>query len=67
MNPPPNNPAVRKGQFLWMDEAGQQTYIQGLIRKVTERFYFSEKVIAGIVEELAPVLGEIVEYDDTCS
>lgn len=55
------NPQIRQGQFLWKDESGQKKYLQSLKRKISEGFYFSDKVISRVVEELAPVFHDNVE------
>ncbi|MFP4417397.1 MAG: hypothetical protein ACLFSB_09015, partial [Chitinispirillaceae bacterium] len=49
------NPAVRKGRFLWRDEKARERYLAALIRRINNGYYSTDKVLWGIVEELAPV------------
>ncbi len=63
MNAPQKNPAIRQGQFLWMDKTGQKHYLSSLKKKIEEGYYYSEKVISRIVEEIAPVMNDIVDQD----
>jgi hypothetical protein len=60
MPPVPENPNIRKGQFLWKEEREQRQYIETLTRRIAEGYYSSEKVLADIVEELAPVFNDNV-------
>ncbi len=53
------NPAIRQGQFLWMDDPERKQYIASLKKKISDGFYSSEKVISGVVDEIAPILHEI--------
>ena len=59
MNTPKINPANRKGQFLWRDTATQLKYITTLKKRISERYYFNERVFTRIADEIAPVLDEI--------
>ncbi|MBN1760618.1 MAG: hypothetical protein JW863_19980 [Chitinispirillaceae bacterium] len=59
MNTPKINPANRRGQFLWRDPATQSKYVIALKKRVSERYYFNERVFSRIVDEIAPVLNEI--------
>jgi hypothetical protein len=63
MNIPANNPAIRQGQFLWMDERTKREYLSILKQRISDGYYFSERVISRIVDELAPVINETVERD----
>jgi len=63
MNAPQRNPAIRQGQFLWMDEPAKRSYLSSLKKKIEEGYYHSEKVISRIVEEIAPVVDDIVDND----
>ena len=58
MPPIPENPNIRKGQFLWKDESEQRGYIEKLTRRISEGYYFSDKVLTDIVDELAPVFND---------
>ncbi len=60
MKAPERNPALRQGQFQWMDEPDKKGYLSKLKKRIDEGFYFSDKVISRIVEEIAPVLNETV-------
>lgn len=64
MNTPLRNPALRRGQFIWMDEGPRKNYIDELKKKISNGFYSSDKVISKIVEEIAPVLNDTVNHDD---
>lgn len=61
MPPIPENPNVRKGQFLWKEENEQRSYVEELVKKITSGYYFSEKILGDIVDELAPVFVEDVQ------
>lgn len=56
------NPQIKKGQFLWKDELSKQKYLNSLKKKIAEGFYFSDKVISRVVEEIAPAFDEVIEY-----
>ena len=60
MKPHERNPALRQGQFQWMDEPAKKSYLTKLKKKIDDGFYFSDKVIWRIVDEIAPVLNEAV-------
>lgn len=53
------NPAIRKGQFLWMEPASRSQYLQNLKNKIAAGYYYSDKVISQVVDELAPVIDDI--------
>ena len=57
------NPALRQGQFQWMDELDKQSYLSKLKKKIDEGFYFSDKVISRIVDEIAPALNDAVSQE----
>ncbi len=63
MKAPPKNPALRQGQFLWMDESTKRDYISRLKRRIEDGYYFSDKVITRIVDEIAPVLNDTIDHD----
>jgi hypothetical protein len=46
-----------------MDEPAKKSYITKLKKKIDDGFYFSDKVIRLIVEEIAPVLNEAVSQE----
>jgi hypothetical protein len=58
-----DNPNIRKGKFIWMDDGGRKRYIENLMQKITDGYYFSEKVLSRIVEELAPTFNEAIEHE----
>ena len=58
MPPIPENPNIRKGQFLWKEESEQRKFVKELSRKISEGYYYSDKVLTEIVDELAPVFGD---------
>lgn len=51
---------VRKGQFLWMKQPSQKNYLKNLKEKITSGFFNSDCVIAQIVDEIAPVLEDVL-------
>lgn len=55
MEPNRENPAIRKGRFLWRDDVSRERYLLALTRRIKNGYYSSEKVLWGVVEELAPV------------
>lgn len=55
----PRNPAVRKGQFLWMEPCAQETYLKKLKQRISDGYYFSERIFTKVADELTPVLEEI--------
>ena len=59
MNTPVHNPANRKGQFLWRDPVSQSKYVAVLKKRISDRYYFTEKVFSRIADEIAPVIDEI--------
>jgi hypothetical protein len=59
MNSPNNNPANRKGQFLWRDPAARSKYITAVKKRISEEYYFTDKIFSRIVDEIAPVIDEI--------
>ena len=54
---------LRRGQFLWMDQAAQRRYLQNLKRRIAEGYYDSDRVFSKVVEDIAPVLEEIIAGD----
>jgi hypothetical protein len=58
MPPIPENPNIRKGQFLWKEEHDRRQYVESLSRKIADGYYFSEDVLSQIVEEIAPVFND---------
>ncbi|MBD3393170.1 MAG: hypothetical protein GF418_13665 [Chitinivibrionales bacterium] len=60
MPPIPENPNIRKGQFLWKEEGEQKQYLKSLTQKISEGYYFSDTVLGEIVEELAPAFSDNV-------
>ncbi len=63
MKAPLRNPALRQGQFLWMDESTKKNYISRLKERIEKGYYFSDKVITRIVDEIAPVINDTIEHD----
>lgn len=63
MNIPQRNPAIRQGQFLWMDESARKKYLSSLKKKIEEGYFYSEKVVSRIVEEIAPVIHDVIDQD----
>ena len=59
MNTPKINPTNRKGQFLWRDPATQLKYINTFKKRISEKYYFDDRVFSRIADEIAPVLDEI--------
>jgi hypothetical protein len=52
-------PALKRGQFLWMEPAAQRRYVQQLKKRISDGYYNSENVFSKVAEEIAPVLEEV--------
>ncbi len=52
--------SIKRGRFLWMESPAKEEYISSLKKKIDNGYYFSESVLAKIVDELAPVISETV-------
>lgn len=50
----------RQGQFLWMEPVAQQRYLQNIKKRIAEGFYNTDRVFTKVVEEIAPVLEDVV-------
>jgi hypothetical protein len=57
------NPAGRKGRFLWMDDSSKRSYLESLSHKMRDGYFFSEKVIARLVDELAPSFSDTLQEE----
>lgn len=57
-----DNSHIKKGQFLWKDEKSQKKYLALLKDKIANEYFYSDRVISRIVEQIAPVFSEIAEY-----
>jgi hypothetical protein len=57
------NPSLRQGRFFGMDEDTKKKYISMIKRRISDGYYFSEKVMTYVVDEIAPVLNESIEDD----
>ncbi len=55
-----DNPNLRRGQFIWRDEAAQKRYVESITGRIQAGYYSSDRVLSKIVEELAPALSESV-------
>jgi hypothetical protein len=63
MKIPPSNPSIRQGRFQWMDDSAKNKYISVIKKRIADGYYFSEKVITQVVDEIAPVVNDTVEQD----
>jgi len=54
---------VRKGRFLWMEPPAQREYLQTLTRKISTGYYYSDKIIAEIVDEIAPIIDDSLDNE----
>lgn len=54
---------LRKGQFLWMEPAARNAYLQKLKKRISEGYYYTDSIFSKIADELAPVLEETVAAD----
>ena len=54
---------LRKGQFLWMEPAARNAYLQKLKERISEGYYYTDSIFSKIADELAPVLEETVAAD----
>lgn len=63
METPSRNPSIRRGRFQWMDDAAKKKYLSIIKQRISDGYYFSEKVMTQVVEEIAPVINDTVEQD----
>ena len=63
MNHQHSGTTLRKGQFLWMEPAARNAYLQKLKERISEGYYYTELVFSKIADELAPVLEEVAATD----
>ena len=61
METPSRNPSIRQGRFQWMDDTAKKKYISIIKKRISDGYYFSEKVISQVVDEIAPVINDTVE------
>jgi hypothetical protein len=59
-----DNPNIRKGRFLWMDQADQRRYIQELKRRIESGYFFTDAIAEKVVDELAPVFNDAADSQD---
>lgn len=64
MKTPTRNPAMRQGKFLWMNEQSKKNYISLVKKRIADGYYFSEKIIIRIVDDIAPVFDDTVEHNE---
>jgi hypothetical protein len=57
------SPNIKTGRFLWMNEKPRKQYLAALQKKISEGYYYSENTLAKVVEEIAPIFNENVNYD----
>ena len=63
---PPHTPSgVRKGKFQWMNEESKQRFLEQLSERIAAGYYFSDPIIAKVVDEIAPVIEDSI--DDDCN
>lgn len=55
--------SIRKGKFLWMEPGAKENYIDTLKKKIADGYFYSDKILSKVVDELAPVLNDNVNYD----
>ncbi len=54
----------RMGKFLWRENpADQEEYLKKLKEQISSGYYSSDKVIASIVDDLAPLMSETVDVE----
>ena len=63
MKMPPSNPSVKHGRFQWMDKSAKKKFISIIKERIADGYYFSEKVVTQVVDEIAPVINDTVEQD----
>ena len=44
-----------------MDDTAKKKYISIIKKRISDGYYFSEKVISQVVDEIAPVINDTVE------
>jgi hypothetical protein len=54
---------VRKGRFLWMEPSAQREYLQSISKKISSGYFYSDKVLGEIVDEIAPVINENLDNE----
>ena len=54
-----DSPNIRKGRFMWMETDDQKMYINTLKSRIADEYYFSEKILTKVADELTPVFSEI--------
>jgi len=59
----PEPSKIRKGRFLWLEDQEQQKYLQFLRKRIKNGYFFSESIIAAIVDEMAPVIEDAVSRE----
>jgi hypothetical protein len=63
MEPHRKNSANRKGQFLWMEPEAQYLYLTTLKERISQGYYFTDRVFSRVVEDIAPILEETAVGD----
>lgn len=58
-----SNPSIKQGRFQWMDETAKKKFISIIKKRIADGYYFSEKVVTQVVDEIAPVINDTVEQD----
>ncbi|HEX2957578.1 MAG TPA: hypothetical protein VHO70_12145 [Chitinispirillaceae bacterium] len=57
------NYSARKGRFLWMESKAREEFMTLLKQRIESGYYFSESILAKIVDELAPIMAETVHNE----
>jgi hypothetical protein len=52
---------VRKGRFMWMEPPAQREYLQTLSKKISSGYFYSDKIITEIVEDIAPIIDDSLD------
>ena len=58
-----NSTALRKGRFLWMDDQSRKQYLARLKQQISSGYFSSEKIIASVVDKIAPTLNDTLDKD----
>ncbi len=61
MNKQSDSLNIRKGQFLWMEEAEQESYLRNLKARISDGYYYSDLILSRVADELANVMADVVD------
>ena len=56
-----HSPNIRTGRFLWMEEKARKRYLAMLKKRIAEGYFYSDRIIVSLVDEIAPVFDDFLE------